>query len=334
MKTILRCLTAGNRIAIFRSVGLIVAALLCLGNVYGQRFPTKPVHVVLPYATGGTADTLIRTLAPQLEQYWGQPVVVEFKPGGGTVIGTVAVARAPADGYTVLMVANSLVINAKLHKELPYDALKSFEPVAVLANSPQVLAVNSASPYRSLRDLLDAARIQPGKLSYASVGPATTQHIAGEMLKQAGGVDLIFVPFSGGSPAVTAVLGGHVTAVLANLSEVGSQIDAGRLWPLAVTTLERVAAIPQVPTIAESGYPDYEAVVWFGVVAPAGTPRDVVATLTKGFEVALNAPLTSQRLLDVGLLPAYLGPAAMAAHLAQKLDEYSRAIDAAKIKAE
>ncbi len=315
-----------------RALGIAFAALVWAGGVAAQTFPAKPIHIVLPYPAGGTADILIRTLGPQLELRWGQPIVVEYKPGGGTVIGTAAVAKAPADGYTLGIMANSLVINAKLHKNLPYDALNAFEPVALLVNSPQVLVVNAASPYRSLGAFLDAARARPGTLSYATVGPATTQHIAGEMLKRAALVDLTYVPFSGANLGVNSLVGGHVTAVLTNVADVSSQIDAGKLHPLAVTTRERIDGLKQVPTVAESGYPDYEAVVWLGAVAPAGTPRDVIAKLAEGFESALNDPMTSQRLRNLGLIPAYLTPAALKAHIAQKYEHYSHVVDDAKIK--
>lgn len=297
-----------------------------------QAFPSRPIRIVLPYAPGGASDILIRILSPQLELRWGQPVVVEFKPGGGTVIGTAAAAKAPADGYTLVMVANSLVINAKLHKSLPYDSIKSFEPVALLVDSPQVIAVNASSPYRSLREFLDAARARPGTLSYGTVGPATTQHIAGEMLKRAAKVDLIYTPFSGSVPAFNAVLGGHVTAVLSNFSDLRGQIEAGKLMPLAVTTSQRLDDLRQVPTVAESGFRDYDVVVWFGMVAPAGTPREVLAKLTDGFEAALNDAPTRDRLVKAGLIPSYLGPSALAAHIAQKYEHYSRVIDDAGIK--
>ena len=299
-----------------------------------QSFPTKPVRIVVPFPAGGSTDTLTRLVGQHLSQRWGQAVVVDNKPGGGTVIGGAIVAKAPADGYTLLIVANSLVINAKLRDNLPYPGIKAFEPVAMLTNSPQVIAVNSASPYHSLRDWLDAARAQPGVLSYATVGPTTTQHIAGEMLKRAAGVDLTYAPFPGGGPAANAVLGGHVSAVLTNLNEVAGMIEAGKLRPLAVTTLERLSALKHVPTVAESGYPDYEAVAWFGVAAPAGTPREIVDKLAEGFAAALSDADIRQRLISAGLYPAYLGPAAFSAHIAQQYMHYSRVIDEAKIRPE
>ena len=318
----------------------LLVALSCLIALIGatpaqaQSFPFKPVRMVVPFPPGGSTDTLARLVGQYLSQHWGQAVVVDNKPGGGTVIGGAIVAKAPADGYTLLIVANSLVINAKLRDNLPYPGIKAFEPVALLTNSPQVLAVSSASPYLTLRDFLDAARAQPGVLSYSTVGPTTTQHIAGEMLKRATGVQLTYAPFPGGGPAANAVLGGHVTAVLTNFNEVAGMIEAGKLRPLAVTTLERLSALKQVPTVAESGYPGFEAVAWFGVAAPAGTPREIVDKLAEGFEAALNDADIRQRLIGAGLYPAYLGPTAFAAHIAQQYTHSARVIDEAKIRPE
>lgn len=324
------------RTALLRSLLTLVSLCPLIGPApaAAQSFPARPVRIVVPFPAGGSTDTLTRLLGQHLSQRWGQPVLVDNKPGGGTVIGGAIVAKAPADGHTLLIVANSLVINAKLRNNLPYDGYKAFEPVVRLTNSPQVLAVNSASPYKTLREFFDAARAQPGALSYSTVGPATTQHIAGEMLKRAAGVDLTYAPFPGGGPAANAVLGGHVTAVLTNLNEVASMLEAGKLRPLAVTTLERIDALKNVPTVAELGYRDYEAVAWFGIAAPAGTPRELVNKLAEGFEAALADPEVRQKVIQAGLYPAYLGPAAFAAHIAQQYTHYARIIDEARIRPE
>jgi tripartite-type tricarboxylate transporter receptor subunit TctC len=320
-----------RRLVLLASFALGLA--LCEGAA-AQGFPSKPVHVIVPFAPGGAFDVLARVLGASLEAQWHQSVIVETKPGAGSVIGTTAAARASPDGYTLVQVANSLVINAKLRPNLPYDAIKGFEPIALLINSPQVIAVSATSPYRTLKEWLDAAKAQPGTLTYATVGPGTTQHIAGEMLQRAAGVKLVYVPFPGGAPAVNAVLGGHVGAVLGNLSEVSAHITAGKLRPLAVTTRARLEEFSQVPTVAESGYPGYEAVVWCGLAAPAGTPRDVVARIAESVNVALKDPETRQRLATVGFQPAYLGPAEFSAHILDMSQRYSKVIDEAKITLE
>lgn len=297
-----------------------------------QSFPSRPIKLIVPFPPGGTADIQARLVGQHMTQTLGQPIVTESKPGGGTIIGTSFVAKAPADGYTVLLMANSFVINAKLHNNLPYDGIKAFEPIACMTNSPQVIAVNAASPYRTFKEWLDAARAKPGTLSYATVGPATTQHIAGEMLQRATGIKLIYAPFAGGLPAVNAVLAGHVDAVLANLSEMSAHIEAGKMRPLAVTTTQRLETLKQVPTVAESGYPGYEAAAWFGLVAPIGTPREIVAKLAEGVNSALGDAELRKKLVTVGLEPYYMGPPQFATHIAQQYERYSRVIDEAGIK--
>jgi tripartite-type tricarboxylate transporter receptor subunit TctC len=261
-------------------------------------------------------------------------VIVENKPGGGTIIGSGYVAKSPADGHTLLMMANSFVINAKLHAStLPYDGIKAFEPVACLTNSPQLLAVNAASPYRTFKEWVDAAKARPGTISYATVGPATTQHIAGEMLQRAAGIRLIYTPYTGGAPAVNAVLGGHVDTVLANVSELQSFLDAGQMRALAVTTPHRLPAMKQVPTVAESGLPGYEAAAWFGLCAPAGTPKDAVAKLAQAATGAIADPEIRKKLLGVGLQPYSMGSTEFRAHLADQYAKYAKVIDEAGIKA-
>jgi tripartite-type tricarboxylate transporter receptor subunit TctC len=296
-----------------------------------QAYPARPIKMVVPFPPGGTADIQCRLVAAHMSQTMGQSVIIDSKPGGGTIIGSGFVAKSPADGYTILQIANSFVINAKLHSNLPYDGLRAFEPIACMTNSPQVIAVNQASPYRTFKEWVDAAKAKPGTISYATVGPATTQHIAGEMLQRAAGIKLIYTPFTGGLPAVNAVLAGHVDSVLANLSEMNAYLDAGKMRALAVTTPQRLDVLKQVPTVGES-YPGYEASAWFGLAAPAGTPRDVVAKLAEAVKSALSDADINKKLIGVGLEPFYLNSAQFAAHIQQQFEKYSRVIDEAGIK--
>lgn len=321
-----------NRRTFLAGAGLAALGLGTFSDTWAQTFPNKPIHFVVPLAAGGSADMLSRLVGQHLTTLWGQPVVIDLRPGGGTVIGTSLVARSVADGYTVLFAANSLVINAKLRTDLPYDGLKAFEPVALMATSPQVIAVNTNSSYRSFQEWMAATRARPGTVSLASLGPDTTQHIATEMLQRSAGLELIYVPYSGGSQAVNAVLGGHVDTVLGNFAEINPQIEAGKLRPLAVTTRERLVQLKQVPTVAESGLPGYEAVAWFGVSAPAGTPHDVVQTLSEGIRSAMADPEIRQQLAVFGLQPSYLGPTEFAVHITRNYERYSHVIDDAKIK--
>jgi tripartite-type tricarboxylate transporter receptor subunit TctC len=319
----------------FMAAGAAAAATTFSATTFAQAaFPTHPIKLVVPFPPGGTADIQARVIGEYMGRVLGQPMVIESKPGGGTIIGSGYVAKSPADGHTILMMANSFVINAKLHaSNLPYDGMKAFEPIACLTNSPQLIAVNAASPYKTFKEWIAAAKAKPEAVSYATVGPATTQHIAGEMLQRAGGIKLIYTPFTGGAPAVNAVLAGHVDTVLANLSELQPFLESGKMRALAVTTPKRLDVLKQVPTVAESGYPGYEASAWFGLSAPAGTPKEVIAKLAKAATGALADPEINKKLVGVGLEPFSMGPAEFGAHIADQYAKYSKVIDDAGIKA-
>lgn len=304
------------------------------GPSLAQSFPSRPIKLVVPFPPGGTGDMQARLIGDFMSRDLGQPVVVENKPGAGTVIGTQQVAQAQPDGHTLLLMANSFVINAKLRgPTLPYSGLKAFEPVACLTNSPQAIAVNSAAPWRTFKEWMDAVKAKPDTVSYAAFGPATAQHIAAEMLVRAAGLRMTYVPFPGGSPAVNSVLAGHVQTVLANVSEIQAHVDAGKLRMLAVTTAQRLPALPSVPTVIESGIPGYEAAAWFGLCAPAGTPRDVVARLARAAANAVNDADVGKRLVAAGLQPYLMDPARFAAHINDQFAQYSKVIDEAGIKA-
>ena len=315
------------------AAGAAAAASTFAPAALAQAFPSRPVKIVVPWTAGGTGDIQARIIGQHMSQTLGQPVLIENKPGGGTVIGTGQVAKSSADGHTLLLMSNSFVINAKLHANLPYDGIKAFDSVACLTNSPQVIAVNASSPHKTFKDWIEAAKAKPGTISYATVGPATTQHIAGEMLQRAAGIKLIYTPFGGGAPAVNAVLAGHVDTVLANLSEMNSFLEAGKMRPLAVTTLQRLDALKNVPTVAESGYPGYEAAAWFGLVAPKGTPPDAIAKLADAANKAMADPEVHKKIVGVGLEPYTKNPQQFAAHLADQFAKYSKVIDEAGIQA-
>jgi tripartite-type tricarboxylate transporter receptor subunit TctC len=320
-----------NRRELLAAAGAAAATGLS-GGALAQSFPSRPIKLVVPFPAGGTGDIQARLVAEYMGKALGQPVVVENKAGGGTVIGTTQVAQAPADGHTLLLMANSFVINAKLRvKALPYDGLKAFEPVACLTNSPQMIAVNSATPYRTFKEWLDAARAKPDTISYATFGPASTQHIAGEMLLRAGGMRLIYAPFTGGAPAVNAVVAGHVDTVLANVSEIQGFLESGKLRALAVTTAHRLDSLKQVPTVAET-LPGYEASAWFGLCAPAGTPKEVIAKLAKASTDAIADAEVRKKLIGVGLEPYVMQSAQFGAHIADQYAKYSKVIDEAGIK--
>jgi len=311
-----------------------LVAALAFDPATAQSLSGRTIRIVVPFAAGGTADIIARLLGENTGP-GGPTILVENKPGAGTIIATELVARAPADGNTLALIANSFVINPSLRHNLSYNPLTSFEPVCLLVDSPQLIVVNSASPYRKLADLVAAAKAKPGELTYATVGPATTQHIAFETFKRAAGIDLTYVPFGGGAPAATALLGGHVTVVLQNYSELIEQVRAGKLRALAVTTRSRLDDLPDVPTVAESGYPGYEVAAWFGLVAPAGTPKDTLEKLGAMFSTTLQVPKVKANLQGqqgmrlIGTCGAEFG-----AFMRRQHDFYADAVRAANIKVE
>ena len=298
------------------------------------EFPDKAVRIVVPFPAGGAADTFTRLLGQKLTAIWGQPVVVENKPGAGTVIGTAAVAKSPPDGYTLLIIANSFLINDKLQKELPYDGIKAFAPVAMLLNSPQVLAVNAQSPYMTFAQVLAKSKEPGANLSYSTVGPNTSQNIGGELLKARTGMVATYVPFAGGAMAGNAVMGGHVTMVLTNWNEIATNIRAGKLRPLAVTTRERIEPLKDTPTLVELGYPEVDVDVWFGVAAPRGTPDAVLDKLSVGFKQALADPEVQKQLMAAGFYPDYKGRVDFARKIASQSQFLYKIIDELGIKAE
>jgi len=316
-----------------RRWSLVIAAGLALVAGAASAQGSRTIKVVVPSPPGGSVDILGRLLGQQISQQHGVNVVVESRPGAGTIVATDAVARAAPDGNTVLIVANAFVIIPHIRK-LNYDPLTSFAPIAQLVTSPQVLVVNSAAPYRGFGEFIDAARTVPGGLTTASVGPATTAHIGIEQLKRITGANLTFVPFPGNTAAVNALLGEHVTSALANYVEVFEQLKAGRLRALATTSRARIPQLPDLPTVAELGFPGYEAEVWFGLVAPAGTPNEAVAELARWFTGALQAPDVKPKLMTLGLNPIESSEAEFVALLRRKHDEYGRIIREANIKGE
>lgn len=315
-----------------RAIAAIALAAVLSASAQAQTGRT--IKFVVPFGPGGTADIMARVLAEQIGKAHGVATVIENRPGAGTVIATEAMARAAPDGNTVLLMANAFIINPHLRK-LSYDPLTSFEPVCQLVSSPQVIVVNGSSPYHSLIEMLDAARAKPGVLTLASVGPASTQQLAFEELKHRAGVDMIHVPFIGGNaPAVNALLGNHVDSALVNFSEIVDQLSTGNLRALAVTSATRIEPLPDVPTVAELGYPNFEADVWFGAVVPAKTPPAMVSELIGWLIEAMMAPDVKTKLAALNVDTVGKCGGAFAADLRRRYDEYGRAIRDTNIKVE
>jgi len=319
---------------------LASAAALTVASVIAAVFPsvearsqqTRTIKIIVPLPAGGTADILARMLGDQVASTQGLTVLIENRPGAGTVIGTEAVSRAAPDGNTLLAAAPALVITPHLRK-LNYDPLMSFEPICQLTTTPTVLLVNGASPYRSLGDLLDAARAKPGSLSMASV-VGSPLHLAFEMLKRAANVDMTFVPYPGGAPAVSALLGEHVTSIFLPYAGLEEHLKTGRLRAIASASRTRSDVLPDVPTVAEFGYKDYEVEFWNGVLAPARTPKETVTLLASWFSAAMQVPEVKSKLVAQNLYPAGLCGAPFRALLQKQYKEYGHIIREAGIKAD
>jgi tripartite-type tricarboxylate transporter receptor subunit TctC len=315
-------------------LGVCLAIILLLPLQQGAwSQAARTIKIIVPYAAGGAPDIISRLLGEQISATHGLAVVVENRPGAGSVIGTEAVSRAAPDGNTLLTTANAFVINPHLRK-VNYDPLTSFEPICHLVSVPALIVVNATSPYRTFAELLDAARAKPGEVTLASPGPGTTFHIALETLKRAANVNITYVPYAATPPAVNALLGDHVTSVFSDYASLGGQLNSGKVRPLAAATRTRIETLPHVPTVAEFGFKDYEAEIWFGMVAPAHTPKETTAELASWLTAAMQRPEVKPKLALQALTPAAKCGTDFAAHLRKHYDDYGRVIRDSNIKAE
>ena len=314
----------------------VMSVLLVLSGhaVKAQNLVGKSVRIIVPYPAGGAGDVITRVLAQQITESGGPAFVVENRPGAGSIVGSDVASRAAPDGMTILLVENPFILGSVLHPTGHYHPVKSFDPICYLADTPAVLAVSGSSEFKTLADFLKAAKAQPGTLSYGSTGPASTVHIAGELLKRAAGIELIYVPFPGTPPVVNAVLGGHVTAVIANYSDLKAQIDSKGLRAIAVPAQKRVEPLPDVPTLAEQGFKDIEASVWFGFVAPAGTPKNVLSQFEKHFTAAVQMSAVKSKLNAQGLFPSVSCGAEFGKFIATQTDNYTKFVRDFDIKGE
>ncbi len=282
------------------AVALALGAALAPWAALAQPYPAKPVKIVVGYTAGGAVDIIARTLGTALQAGWGQNVLVDNKPGAGTNIAVRAVIDAPADGYTLLMAANALAANPALYTPAPYNPETDLVPLALVGRVPVVIAVNASAPYANLADLLKAAKASPGSISYATPGNGSTPHMALELFARAAGISLQHVPYKGGAQAVTDVVGGQLPLLAMNALEVQPHFKAGKLRVLAVLSPARSPIYPDAPTVAESGFPGFEASVWYGLLAPAKTPKPIVVQLHADIQKALKAPEVVARMQAVG----------------------------------
>lgn len=304
----------------------LAASTLCTG-AFAQAWPAKPIRIVVPFPPGGGTDIIARETSQKVAAATGWTFVIENKPGAGGNLGVDSVAKSPADGYTIVLGQSSnLAINPTLYSKMPYDSVKDLTPIILVANAPLVIVTGMGTPHKTLDDAVKAAKAKPGALNFASPGNGTVAHLTSEMFQKAAGVQTQHVPYKGAAQALTDVIGGTVDLYMASVPTLLGQIKQGKLRPLAVTSAKRVDDLPNVPTINESGYKGFDAVTWFGFLAPAGTPRDVIARLNAEFNKALQQPALQKKLGDEGADPAGGTPEQFAALIRDEIPRWGKVV--------
>ncbi len=307
---------------------IALALLLSLAALaaHAQAWPQRPVRLVVGFAPGGGVDINARLLAPKLGEYLGQQVVVENKPGAGTNIANEFVAKAPADGYTLLINTAAIAINMSLYKNLPFDTLRDFAPVSVFSESPNMLTVNAKLPVNSVKELVELARKSPGKLNYSSAGVGTTQHLSAELLKLLTKTFIVHIPYKGTSPSLTGLIAGEVDLTFANIPAIQAHVKSGRLKALATTGSRRDPQMPEVPTMKEAGIEGLDVTVWYGVFAPAATPKDIVQKVAAGIQRATRDGDLRKRMLEQGADPVGNTPEQFAKLLREEVARWAEVV--------
>ncbi len=298
-----------------------------------QAYPNKPIRFIVPYAAGGGTDTVTRLLAPKMTESMGQPVIVDNRPGGNTIIGTDALAKSPADGYTILFMGTSHVVNASL-LTTPYDAIRDFAPVANVSSFGLILVLPPSMPVNNLQELIALAEARPGQLNYASTGTGGSQHLTGELFSIVAGIKVQHIPYKGGAPAFTDLLGGQVQMMFAVPTVSTQYIKSGRLKAIAICSESRSSAVPQVPTFTEAGLPGLDLKNWYGILATAGTPKAIIDKLSTEIAKILALPDVKEKLLSMGLEPFYSTPEQFAVLMKADVAKYAKIIKTANIKLE
>jgi tripartite-type tricarboxylate transporter receptor subunit TctC len=322
---------------ISRRVGWLVlaaAAWLAPWMAQAQAYPEHPVRFVVPYPPGGGTDVIARIVQGKLQTALGQNIVIDNKGGAGGSVGTDVVAKAPADGYTVLFTLNSHTVNPAIYAKLPFDTLKDFEPVGTVASLPQILVANPAFPANTVAELIALAKAKPGTLAYASVGVGSPGHLAGELFKLRTGTQMTHVPYRGGGPAVTDVMGGQVPLLWVSIPAAAQHVKSGKLKALGVSTLKRSAAFPDVPTLQEAGVADFEVDSWYAMFVPARTPKPVIAKLNHALNTTLQDPEVREKLLQQGSEAVGGTPEALGKTVDAELVKWAKLAKDANIKAE
>lgn len=317
-----------------RIIGALALSLASFGAAHAQNYPAKPVRVVVPYSAGGGTDIFARMIGKKLGDRWNQQVIIENKVGAGGIVGTETVALSPADGYTLLMMANTHALYPSFYKNVPFDPLKSFAAVSLVASGANVLVVHPSLPVTTVSELIALARQRPGQLTFASAGKGSTTHLAGELFRSMARIDVTHVPYKGSGQAEIDVAGGHVQYMIDSLPAALPNIKSGRTRAVATTDKRRAPALPDVPTIDESGLPGYEITTWWGIAAPAGTPPATVSRLNRDIVAVMALPDVRELLASQGAEPRTGTPEAFAGYIRDQIDFYRKIIDSAGIKPE
>ncbi|ARP99168.1 Bug family tripartite tricarboxylate transporter substrate binding protein [Pseudorhodoplanes sinuspersici] len=315
----------------FLRIAAIFIALTSLAHA--QDFPTKPIKLIVPFPPGGPNDIIARVVAAKMQELIGQPIVIDNRGGAGGVIGTDAVAKAEPDGHTIAITsAGALAISKSLQQKVPYDSLKDLKPVTLVAKVPELLVVANNVPASTMKELLELAKSKPGKLNFASTGPGSMPHLAGELFKITAGIDIVHVPYKGAAPAVNDIIGQQVEMVFLDIPVLLPQVRSGKVKPIAIGSRERVPSLPEVPTTGEVGLPQIEAENWYGMVVPAATPPAVVAKLHKATVDALKAAEVKDKLAGQGAILVGNTPEEFAAYIQSEIDKWGKVAKAANIK--
>ena len=311
-----------------------LAATVAIAGAFGfaipasAAYPDHPIRMIVGFSAAGTTDIVARVMAKEISDALGQPVVVENRPGGGSNIASEMVARAQPDGYTLYTVAVTSAINQSLYKNLNFDLIKDFAPIALVVKVPNVLVVNPKVPAKNVKELVDYAKANPNKLNFASSGSGTSIHMAGELFKQLAGIDVVHVPYKGSAPAVTDLIGGQVQYMFDNMPSAWPHVEAGKLRALAVTTADRSKSAPDLPTMAESGFPSFDVSSWFGIIAPAGTPPDIVNKLNAIVQKALSKKEIQARFDELGAVPVKTTPAEFGQFIQAEVNNWAKVVKA------
>ena len=321
-----------SRLPVLLAAALALAAPLAPAAAQTD-YPNRPVRLIIPFPPGGSNDVVGRVIAQHLGEALGKQVIVDNRGGAGGVIGTEQAAKAPADGYTLLVISLAHAVNPWLYK-LPYDPIKDFVPIGIMGAGPNVVAVNPELPVKSIKELIALAKSKPGDLQYASAGVGSFQHLGGELFKLEAGIDMLHVPFKGGGPAMIDVVGGHTKVVFSSLVQTTPHIKSGKLRALAVGSKERSKVLPDVPSVSEAGVPSYEAVNWWGIVAPAGTPQPIIDRLHKALTAAQDSPEVEKQFATEGATVIKKSPTEFGAFMVSETKKWEQVVKKGGIKAQ